>query len=206
MSLEAALASRRSVREYTGEALSLDEVSQILWSAYGVTETNWGFKTTPSAGGTYPLEIYLVASRVEGLEAGSYKYLPYSHEVELVRNGDLAYDLYRACVDQEWVLKAAANVVITAVYSRTTKRYGERGYRYVYMEVGHAGQNIYLQATSLGLGTVAIGAFYDDQVREIIGAPPWEHPLYVMPLARPRSLYRVDRGRLVEYYERARGL
>jgi SagB-type dehydrogenase family enzyme len=200
-SLERTLANRRSIREYTGEPLTIPEIFQVLWSAYGVTETTWGFKTTPSAGATYPLEVYLVASRVEGLRKGSYRYIPYSHELQMVKEGDLSYELYRACVDQEWVLKAAANIVITAVYTRTTKRYGERGYRYVYMEVGHAGQNIYLQATALGLATVAIGAFYDDQLREIIGAPPWEHPLYVMTLAKPRRRYELTERQLINYYE-----
>lgn len=210
VSLEEALASRRSIREYTGEPLALWEVSQVLWAAYGVNEVVHGFKTTPSAGATYPLEVYAVVAprgvyTGSGyLEPGSYKYDPHSHTLRLARRGDLVGELYRAALEQEWVRDAPVNLVFTAVYERTTGRYGERGVRYVHIEVGHAGQNVYLQAAALGLATVAIGAFHDDRVREIIGAPPEEHPLYIMPLAKPRAPYRLDQVRLQAYIERSR--
>lgn len=211
MSVERALANRRSIREYTRDPLTLEELSQILWASYGVSEVTYGFKTTPSAGATYPLNIYVVAYP-EGvlmpngsyLEPGSYRYYPDAHAIELVRKGDLSYELYKASLEQEWVLKAKACIVITATYERTTRRYGERGVRYVLIEVGHAGQNIYLQATALGLATVAIGAFYDERVREIIGAPHNEHVLYIMPLAKPAKPYNLKLEDLARYIGLAR--
>ena len=206
VSVERALANRRSVREYTGDPLGLSELSQVLWAAYGVSEVNYGFKTTPSAGATYPLEIYAVAyprgvMLPDGsyMEPGSYKYDPHTHTLTMVKRGDLSRELYEAGLRQDWILSARACIVITAVYTRTTRRYGERGVRYVHIEVGHAAQNIYLQATALGLATVAIGAFHDERVREIIGAPPEEHVLYMMPLAKPRKPYNLNLEDLARY-------
>ena len=205
VSLEEALANRRSIRDYELSPLALEELSQILWAAYGITETRYGFKTTPSAGATFPLDIYVVVSPngvVDGesyLRPGSYKYYPHPHMIEIVKEGNLTRDLYEAALEQEWVLNAPVNLVFTAVYERTTQRYGDRGVRYVWIEVGHAGQNVYLQATSMNLATVAIGAFYDDLVRDIIGASKREHPLYIMPVARPLKRYRLNPRSLEEY-------
>ena len=211
VSVERALANRRSIREYLDEPLTIDELSQVLWAAYGITETRYGFKTSPSAGATYPLEIYAVVSpggvrAEEGfLEPGSYHYDPHSHTLSLVRRGDLVEALYRAALDQEWVRAAPVNLVFTAVFERTTSRYGPRGERYVWIEVGHAGQNVYLQATAMGLATVAIGAFHDDQVLEVVGAGPGERAAYIMPLARPQWRYMLDAESLKEYIGRHRG-
>ena len=206
VSVERALANRRSVREYTGDPLGLRELSQILWAAYGVSEVSYGFKTTPSAGATYPLEVYAVAypqgvMLPDGsyMEPGSYKYDPHTHTLTMVKRGDLSRELYEAGLRQDWILSARACIVITAVYTRTTRRYGERGVRYVHIEVGHAAQNIYLQATALGLATVAIGAFHDERIREIIGAPPEEHVLYMMPLTKPRKPYSLKLEDLARY-------
>ncbi len=205
ISIEEVLANRRSIRDYVASPLTLDELSQILWSAYGITETTYGFKTTPSAGATYPLDVYVVVGprgvkRGETyLKPGSYKYNPHAHVIRLVKEGDLVGALYEAALEQEWVLNAPVNLVFTAVYERTTNRYGERGVRYVWIEVGHAGQNVYLQATGMGLATVAIGAFYDEEVREIIGASEAEHPLYIMPVARPLKVYRLNPRDLEDY-------
>lgn len=209
VSLEEALRRRRSIRDYDASPLTVEEVSQLLWAAYGVTEVNWSLKTTPSAGGTYPLEVYLVIKEggvsVGGgfLDAGVYRYDFRSHCIDLVRRGDFTRQLYEAALGQEWVREAALNIVITAVYERTTRRYGERGVRYVMMEAGHAAQNIYLQATALGLGTVSIGAFYDDDVKGILGDEEGE-PLYIMPVGRPRELYDVTEEELRGYYEKNR--
>jgi SagB-type dehydrogenase family enzyme len=117
----------------------------------------------------------------------------------MVKRGDLSRELYEAGLRQDWILSARACIVITAVYTRTTRRYGERGVRYVHIEVGHTAQNIYLQATALGLATVAIGAFHDERVREIIGAPPEEHVLYMMPLAKPGKPYNLNLEDLARY-------
>lgn len=182
VSVEETLLKRRSVREYRREALSIEQVSQLLWAAQGITEPRWGFRTAPSAGATYPLEVYLVVKKggVKGLEPGVYHYFPRSHELELIRRGDYSRELMAACLDQEWVGAAAVNIVLTAVFERTTRHYGERGVRYVYMEVGHVGENIYLQCVSLGLGCVVVGAFYDEDVKEILGVD--EAPMYVIPV------------------------
>ena len=191
-SIEEALKRRRSIREYEDKPLTIKHVSQLFWAAQGVTKPDpWlragGFKTAPSAGATYPLEVYMVVKKggVEGLEPGIYHYLPKTHEIELIKKGDYSKELMKAALDQEYVEAAPVNMVITAIYERTTGRYGDRGIRYVHMEVGHVGENIYLQCVSLGLGCVVIGAFHDAQVKEILGVD--EAPLYIIPIGFRKS-------------------
>ena len=183
VSVEEALLKRRSIRDYTGEPLTLQEVSQLLWAAQGITDPR-GFRTAPSAGALYPLEVYVVVGDVENLAEGVYRYNPHEHELVKVLDGDKRAGLAKAAVGQRWVEEAAIDIVITGVYERTTKKYGERGVRYVHIEVGHAAQNVCLQATSMGLGAVTVGAFYDDQVGEILNLPKEEHPLYIIPVGR----------------------
>lgn len=184
MSLERAILERRSVRDYTGDPLTLEEVGQLLWAAQGITEPERGFRTAPSAGATYPLEVYLIAGQVEGLSPGVYHYRPHTHDLERVAEGDRRQELFTAALQQTPVRDAAVNLVFSAVYQRTTQRYGERGIKYVHMEVGHAAQNVYLQAVSLGLGAVVIGAFDDEGVRRALNLPLEESPLYIMPVGR----------------------
>jgi len=186
MSVEESIYRRRSIRDYSEEPLRLEDLSQILWSAQGITEPNRMFRSAPSAGATFPLEIYVVVKEVIDLNPGVYHYIPNNHSLKLIKEGDYSYHLYRACLNQKWVLNAKANLVITAIYERTTSVYGERGIRYVHMEAGHVGQNIYLQSTALGVGTVAIGAFYDEYVEEIIGCGRDERALYIFPLGYSR--------------------
>jgi len=202
VSLEEALSMRRSIREYAVKPLSLDVLAQILWAAQGINEVRRRFRTAPSAGATYPLEVYVVIKEggVEGVKAGVYHYDVYLHALELVRLGDFSKELARAALDQPWVENAMVNLVIVAKYERTTVRYGDRGYRYVHMEVGHVGQNVYLQACVLGLGTVAVGAFYDNEVKEILGLPVRYHPLYIMPLGYAKKPYRLSFEELKEFY------
>jgi len=183
ISVEETLLKRRSVRDYTGEPLKLWEVSQLLWAAQGIT-AGWGGRTAPSAGATYPLETYLVVGDMEGLEKGVYRYNPYRHELQKALDGDKRAELAAAALGQGWVREGAVDIVFTAVYERTTRIYGQRGVMYVHMEVGHAAQNVYLQAEALNLGTVVIGAFYDDQVKRVLNLPDEEHPLYIMPVGR----------------------
>ena len=183
ISLEQALLQRRSVRDYTGEPLTFQEVSQLLWAAQGITDPI-GFRTAPSAGGTYPLEIYLVVGDVKDFHAGIYRYQPVGHKLIKILDGDMTMELYTAALEQVWVKEGAINIVITAVYERTTGKYGERGIRYVHMEAGHAAQNVYLQAVALNLGTVSIGAFHDNLVKEILNLDQQEEPLYIMPVGR----------------------
>ncbi|MCK4398202.1 MAG: SagB/ThcOx family dehydrogenase [Methanophagales archaeon] len=182
-SVEVALSQRRSIRNYSGENLTLDEVSQLLWAAQGITAP-WGGRTAPSAGGLYPLELYVVVGDVEGIDKGVYKYSREEHELEKVKEGDIRAELADAAVGQECIRDAAIDIVFTAVYERTTRKYGERGIRYVHMEAGHAAQNVYLQAVSLDLGTVVIGAFIDDRVKELVNAGEQEKTLYIMPVGR----------------------
>ncbi len=183
-SVEESLATRRSVRRYSIQFLTLQEVSQLLWATQGITEQRWGFRTAPSAGGTYPLVIYIVIAKdgVKDVPAGVYRYLPEHHSILLLTPGDMRSDLAVAAYDQEWISDAKINIIIAAEYSKTTDKYGDRGFRYVHMEVGHAGQNIYLQAISLNLGTVVIGAFHDEQVQRVVGMPDTEKPLYIAPV------------------------
>jgi len=186
VSVEEALLKRRSIRDYIGEPLTLQEVSQLLWAAQGITDPR-GFRTAPSAGALYPLEVYLVVGDVENLAKGVYRYNPHDHALVKVLDGDKRADLAKAAVGQRWVEEAAIDIVITGVYERTTKKYGERGIRYVHIEVGHAAQNVCLQATAMGLGAVTVGAFYDDQVGEILNIMKGEQPLYIIPVGRPSS-------------------
>lgn len=181
--IEEALLKRRSVRDYKDEPLTLAEVSQLLWAAQGITDAR-GFRTSPSAGALYPLELYVVVGNVENMASGVYKYRPDKHELVKVASGDKRSDLAVASLGQSSIKDSAINIVFSAVYERTTKKYGERGIRYVHMEVGHAAQNVYLQAISLNLGTVVIGAFEDENVKRVINISDEEHPLCIMPVGR----------------------
>ena len=183
VSVEEALLKRRSARGYTSQALTLQEISQLLWAAQGITDPG-GYRVAPSAGATYPLEIYVVVGNIEGVTQGIYQYEPETHQMLKVVDGDKREALAIAAIDQEWVAQGAIDIVITAIYERTTQRYGQRGIRYVHMEAGHAAQNVYLQAAALNLGTVVIGAFYDNQVAEILKLSDNEVPLYIMPVGR----------------------
>ena len=181
--IEAALHRRRSVRVFAPAALALEDVALLLWAAQGVTDSR-GFRTAPSAGALYPLEIYLAAGEVEGLDAGVYHYDPTAHALSSMFPGDQRTGLSRAALGQMWVQDAAAALVICAVYRRTTAKYGERGIRYAQIEVGHAAQNVYLQAVALELGTVVVGAFDDDQVRALLGITHDCQPLAIMPIGK----------------------
>jgi SagB-type dehydrogenase family enzyme len=183
LSLEEALRARRSVRDYADEPLSLADVAQILWAAQGITDPR-GYRTAPSAGATFPLELYLVVGEVSGLGPGLYRYLPAEHALGPGRSGDLREDLAAASLGQAWVRRAPACLVFTAAFERTTARYGHRGRQYVYMEAGHAAQNVYLQAAALGLGAVAVGAFEDRDVHALLNLPADQELLYLMPLGR----------------------
>ena len=189
MSVEEALASRRSRRNFMDRAISMDKLSQILWAAYGITYPipdahpglRGGLRTTPSAGATFPLEVYVVVGNVEGLTPGVYRYVSEEHKLVKVIDGDVRNELSVAALGQRMVREAPASVFYSAIFSRITGRYGERGIMYAYIELGHSAQNVYLQVEALGLGTVAVGAFIDDMVRQILNLPENEEPLYIMP-------------------------
>ncbi len=182
-SVEAALQARRSIRSYADEALTLAEVGQLLWAAQGTTSSR-GFRTAPSAGALYPLEIFVVVGNVTDLPSGVYRYHPNTHALGKTSGGDLRQALRQSALGQRCLAEAPVVMVISAVYERTTAKYRERGVRYAMMEAGHAAQNIYLQAVSLEIGTVVIGAFQDKQVQSVLNCRADEKPLYLMPLGK----------------------
>jgi SagB-type dehydrogenase family enzyme len=179
LTLEEALAKRRSVREYTEEPLSLEEICQLLWAAQGITDPA-GYRTAPSAGALYPLEVYVIT------QEGVYHYDPEGHRLKIHLQGDVRPELHSASLRQGPVLHAPSVFVIAAVYERTEQKYGEeRSARYVQLEAGHAAQNLLLQATALDLGAVPIGAFEDDKVKMALSLPNDQQPLYLIPVGHP---------------------
>ncbi len=183
VSVETALKKRRSVRSFSKDVISLKELSQILWAADGISEKV--YRTAPSAGATYPLNVYVATGNVSQVNPGLYRYDVTNHALRRVVPYDLRSALCRAALYQKFIEIAPADIIITAVYEQTTGRYGQRGLRYVHMEAGHVGQNISLQAVSLGLGTVMVGAFNDAMVKEIMVLQKNEEPLYIIPLGKP---------------------
>ncbi len=179
LSLEEALYKRESVRSFSPEPLTVKEISQILWAAQGTTR-HWGGRTSPSAGALYPLEVYMA------LPEGLYKYVPSLHQMLQVSKRNLMVSLSDAALGQGCIREAPAVVIITAVYKRIEGKYGSRGERYVKIEVGHAAQNILLQAVSLGLSAVPVGAFHDEKVRRIMAIPDDHKPLYLIPVGHGR--------------------
>lgn len=179
VSLEEALAGRRSRREFAPEPLSTAEVGQLLWAAQGVTETGGAGRTAPSAGGTYPLEVFALT------EGGLFHYAAGEHALETLGPEDLRAALAEAALGQEWVRNGPLVLVIVGVTGRTAERYGERAERYVALEAGHAAQNVLLQAAALGLAGVPVGAFRDEEVQALLGLPEGWAPLYLIPVGRP---------------------
>ena len=179
VSVEQALWHRRSVRTYADAPLTVKQVGQLLWAAQGRNRGPIG-RTAPSAGATYPMELYLVAGKVTGLKPGLYRYRTDGHALALMKGGDLRSELAIAALGQGSISSAPAVLVLAAVYSRTARRYGERTQRYVHMEAGHIGENVHLQCETIGLGTVMIGAYEDGRVKDLLGIK--EDPLYIMPV------------------------
>jgi SagB-type dehydrogenase family enzyme len=175
--LTAALAARRSVREYGPGRLTVEEVGQLLWAAQGVTSPE-GFRTAPSAGALYPLTLYVVDA------SGLRRFAAADHSLQLLSPVDLRAALSVAALAQEPVAKAPSVFVVTGTPSRTAGKYGTRAERYVFLEAGHAAQNLLLQATALGLGGVSIGAFDDTAVADLLGLADGEHPIYLIPVGR----------------------
>ena len=183
LAVREALRQRHSVRDFRASPVPLVEAGQLLWAAQGTNRPQR--RTAPSAGGLYPLTVYLLAGAVSDLPAGIYRYVPDGHRLERVAAGDRRERLAEAALGQPWVRRAPAVLVIAGDYARTTGKYGERGRRYVHMEAGHAGQNVYLQAEALGLGTVMVGAFADKAVARVLDLGANETPLAILPVGRP---------------------
>lgn len=176
ISLEQAIGNRESVRSFTKQPLSLEQIGQLLWSGQGLRDA-LGKRTVPSAGALYPLELYLV------IEEGVYYYVPEGHRMEPHVESDMRSSLSSAALGQECISQAPITFILTAVFSRMETKYGkERSPQYIYLEAGHAAQNILLQATALGLHGVPVGAFYEEQVTKILQLQRDHYPLYLIPL------------------------
>ena len=181
MSLERCLSLRRSVRRFAPEPLTLAQIGQLAWAAQGITEPNRGFRTAPSAGALYPLEIYLLTPD------GVFHYLPQGHKLVRLSDQDRRDDLSAAALGQRSVSGAPLAIVITGIYERTAARYGPRSERYVHLEAGHVAQNLHLQAVALGLSSVPVGAFDDDAVQRVLDLSANQTPLYIIPIGHPAA-------------------
>ena len=180
--LEEAIYQRRSERNFLNKKLTLEQISQILWAAQGITGEINGVKvrTAPSAGALYPMEVYLLT------DDGLYLYQPQDHSLKTLNNKDLRESLAVAAFGQQWVAEAPISLVLSAVHERITRKYGPRGERYSLIEAGHIAQNVHLQAVALGLGSVPIGAFSEEKVSDVLGLPENQEPLYLIPVGYPR--------------------
>jgi len=186
LTVEEALSARRSVRQYTAEPLPLEVLSRLLHAAQGITEERFAFRAAPSAGALYPIELYPVVHSVAGLASGIYHYAVREHELERLQQGDFRSQVTRAGVFQSFLGQSAVCFLLSAIFQRARWKYRERAYRYILLEAGHVGQNLYLAATSMGLGACAVGAFYDDQFNRLVGLDPEEEAiLYVISVGEP---------------------
>ena len=185
VSLEKTLKDRQSTRDFSALSISLKELSQLLWAGQGITRGKM-YRTTPSAGALYPLELYIVVRNVSGLEQGLYHYIPKRLRLEQLHSGPIMQEIAAAALGQSVFDKCAAAILITGVVERTYTKYGKRAEQYVLIEVGHAAQNILLQATALGLGAVPLGAFHGDKMKKIFrgnrGYGLMGKPYYIIPI------------------------
>ena len=196
MSLEYVLAHRRSQRHLTGQAISAEQLGQLLWSAYGVTSpqpykplTRGGFRTAPSAGGSYPLEVDVIIGNVEGIEPGVYRYVSEAHKIVRRMDKDIRAEMCAAALGQAFVKEAPITIVYSGIYERTTKKYGERGLtRYVWLDAGHSTENVCLQVEALGLGACVVGAFNDEQVAELMQYSGEEVPMYMVAVGHRKAV------------------
>jgi SagB-type dehydrogenase family enzyme len=180
-SLSSVLTTRRSVRSFADAPLSLEQLGQLCWSAQGITASGAGFRTAPSAGGLYPLTVFLVRSR------GVFEYLPREHALRRVADDDRRPRLQRSALGQSSVGEAPVCLIVTANVGQTARKYGARAERYCLMEAGHVAQNVLLQATALELGGVPVGAFDDEAIADVLELPDRLRPLYLLPIGVPKD-------------------
>lgn len=182
VSLDGALKSRRSIRDFADDPLSLERLSYLLWASSGIqrVEQGYEYRVAPSAGALYPIETYLVANRIEDLEPGLYHYSARRHALELIRPGELGAQTARGALGQEMCADAAGVFFFTAVFERSKWKYGQRAYRYVYLDAGHMCENLYLAVTAEGLGMCEIGALFDDELNELLGVDGVEESVMVI--------------------------
>jgi SagB-type dehydrogenase family enzyme len=188
VSVEKAIKQRRTIRAFLNEPLTLAQLSQILWAAQGITDDRGLKRAAPSGGALYPIDVYVVAGQngVRGLAPGVYTYDPSGHLLEKIADADARQDVAVAALRQMWMATAPVILVLTAEYRRITIKYGDRGERYAMIEVGHIGQNIFLQCEALGLGAGIVGAFYDNEVARAVSAKKNHEPLIIMPVGWKR--------------------
>jgi SagB-type dehydrogenase family enzyme len=189
MSVERAIMQRRTVRAFISEALNLNQLSQLLWAAGGITENNGYKRAVPSAGALYPMDIYIAVGRdgVAPIEAGVYHYEPAEHRLSVVARGDRRSPVARTCLSQMWMADAPLTIVITAEYGRAAAKYGKRGIRYALIEAGHIAQNVFLQTQALGLAAGIVGAFHDRELITVLNIPSSHEPILLMPVGRRKS-------------------
>ena len=176
VSLEETISKRRSDRGFHTQELTLDQISQLLWAAQGITDKGWGFRAAPSAGSLYPLTLYVIKSD------GVFKYLPDGHKLIQTSKEDKRPSLVRASLGQSYIGEAPLVIVVAGNFRITEAKYGQRAYRYINMEVGHVAENISLQAVALGLSDVTICAFWDDVVAKVLEFPETQDQFYIIPL------------------------
>ncbi|MFA6170790.1 MAG: SagB/ThcOx family dehydrogenase [Candidatus Margulisiibacteriota bacterium] len=181
MSVEESIFRRRSWRSFYPNDLSLEQLSQILWSAQGITEKSWGFRASPSAGSLYPLNLYVAK------KDGVYEYIPDGHKLVEVTGEDRRTAIVRASLGQQFIGEAPCVIIVCGNFRISQAKFGQRSYRYINMEVGHAAENIHLQAVALGLASVSVGAFWDDVVAKVLELPETRDPFYIIPVGYPKS-------------------
>jgi SagB-type dehydrogenase family enzyme len=166
-----ALKRRQSTRFFSPNPLSLNELAFLCWAATGIQrkEHGYDFRTSPSAGALYPIETYVAVNNVEGVERGLYHYDIEGHGLEELKLGDFGGALAQAALGQVMLEEAQVVFVWTAIFARSKWKYRQRAYRYVYLDAGHIAGNLALSATSIGLGTCQVGAFFDDEANSIVG-------------------------------------
>lgn len=180
VSVEEAIAARRSVRTFDAVSLAPGQIGQLCWAGQGITDKAHGYRAAPSAGALYPIELYVVSA------AGVDHYLPAEHALERVGSGDCRDALCEAAGGQTSITEASVTFIIAAVPERTAKKYGGRAERYCLLEAGHVAQNILLQATALRLGGVPIGAYDEPRILESLKLPKGLRVLYLVCVGRPR--------------------
>lgn len=176
ISIEQSIAQRRSEREFDEREISLEQLSQILWAAQGITDNSFGFRAAPSAGALYPLTFYVTK------KDGVFRYVPDGHKLVELSNTDVRPQLLRASLGQNYIREAPVDIIIAANFAITQAKFGQRAFRYVCMEVGHAAENIHLQAVALGLVSIPVGSFWDDVIRSDLSIPDTQDPLYIIPV------------------------
>lgn len=188
VSVEQAIGQRRTIRAFSPQPLRMDQLSQLLWAAQGVTVSGGLKRAAPSAGALYPMGVYAVTGpdSAAGMEGGVYRFEPRDHALSPVNQRDTRDAVARACLSQMWMATAPLYLVITAEYGRITGKYGNRGIRYAMIEAGHIAQNIFLQTEALGLKAGIVGAYLDEKLIEIMNLPRIHEPLLIMPIGYPR--------------------